>query len=122
MAKKQSKQPTANVRATLAETAKGLSGSKALKKGTIAFRLTGEGGGDFCLDCTAKGAALVEGLSPRAEVPSIEIIGEAKLVRAILEGKKDARVQFLAGGLRVRGDLVYLSDLAVERGILKEPI
>ena len=122
MVKKISKQPTTGVRAVLAETANSLSGSKALTEGTIAFRLTGEGGGDFCLDCTSKGAKLVEGLPPRAEAPLIEIMGDAKVVRAILEGKKDARSLFLAGNLRVRGDLDYLSNLAVERGILKEPI
>jgi hypothetical protein len=49
-------------------------------------------------------------------------MGDANTVRAILDGDRDAREQFLAGGLRVQGDLRYLSDLALELGVLKEPL
>ena len=52
----------------------------------------------------------------------IEVMGDANTVRAILDGETDTREQFLAGGLRVWGDLRYLSDLALELGVLKEPL
>ena len=52
----------------------------------------------------------------------IQVMGDANTVRAILDGDRDAREQFLAGGLRVQGDLRYLSDLALELGVLKEPL
>jgi hypothetical protein len=49
--------------------------------------------------------------------PTIQIIGDARRILGVLAGQKDARTHFLAGGFRVRGDLRYLSDLAVELGI-----
>lgn len=97
---------------------KRVSQTKALKEGSIVFRLTGEG--DYCVDCSPKTAELTVGM-PRS-TPIIEVLGDAKRIQAILEGKKDARAQFMAGGLRVRGDLRYLSDLALELGILEEPL
>ncbi len=36
--------------------------------------------------------------------------------------QKDAVREFLAGGLRVRGDLRYLSDLGMELGFLHRPL
>jgi hypothetical protein len=54
--------------------------------------------------------------------PTIEIMSSASRIQAALSGDKDPRALFLAGGFRVRGDLAYFSDLAVELGILKEPI
>ena len=90
----------------------------SLKEGSIVFRLTG--GGVYCIDCSARGAEVTAGM-PRG-VPIIEVLGDAKNIQAILEGKRDAVAQFMAGGLRVRGDLRYLSDLALELGILKQPL
>ena len=122
MAGKTSEQTSEKVQAALEKTAKNLSGAKILREGAIAFRLTGEGGGDFCLDCTAGKTKLAAGIPRRVSMPLVEVIGDAQRIRSILEGKKDAKAQFLAGGFRVRGDLNYLSDLAMECGILKEPI
>ena len=90
----------------------------ALKEGSIVFRLTG--GGVYSIDCSTNGAEVSTEM-PRS-APLIEILGEAKHIQAILEGKRDAVAQFMAGGLRVRGDLRYLSDLALELGILKQPL
>ena len=56
-----------------------------------------------------------------AGAPHVEVIGDANRIRAILEGRKEGRLQFYAGGIRVRGDLQYLSDLAYEMGLIKEP-
>jgi hypothetical protein len=57
---------------------------------------------------------------PRAG--QLEVIGDADRIQAILAGEKDGRMQFLAGGFRVRGDLRYLSDIALELGLIKEPL
>jgi putative sterol carrier protein len=82
--------------------------------------LTGADGGDYIVDCSQGGRIEKEYSSIRQ--PTIEIIGDAKRIKAIFEGKKDARKQFLAGGIRVRGDLRYLSDMLLELGILTEPL
>jgi hypothetical protein len=50
------------------------------------------------------------------------VIGDAGAVQDILDGRVDARERFLAGGIRVRGDLRYLSDLGLELGLLKQPL
>ena len=90
----------------------------ALKEGSIVFRLTG--GEVYSIECSANGTEVTTGI-PRS-TPLIEVSGEAKHIQAVLEGKRDAVAQFMAGGLRVRGDLRYLSDLALELGILKQPL
>ena len=56
------------------------------------------------------------------EPPLFEVMGEAALVQDILEGRKDALAEFASGSLRIRGDLNYFSELAVELGILKSPL
>jgi SCP-2 sterol transfer family protein len=100
--------------------AKRLSATKTLRDGHIILRMTGESGGDYCLRCEGGRATLSQ------DVPSgnhhVELIGDAKQVLSVLEGKKDARAHFLAGGFRVKGDIRYISDLAMELGILKQPI
>jgi len=106
---------------TLTDVAKKLAKSKRMRKGTIALRLTGKRGGDFCLSCTPGHVpALLEESSVGPHL--IEIIGDAGRIESILAGRKNARKQFLAGGIRIRGDIRYLSDLAMDLGILDEPI
>ncbi len=100
--------------------AKRLDKTKALKKGLILLRLTGADGGEYCLDCSPKGVRIEKKMTH--STPLIEVIGDAKRIRAVLDGKKDGRTQFLAGGIRIRGDLRYLSDLAIELDIIKEPL
>ncbi len=100
--------------------AKRLDKTKALKKGLIILRLTGSDGGEYCLDCSTKSVRVTKRVPRNTSL--IEIMGEAKRIRAIFDGKKDARAQFLAGGFRIRGDLRYLSDLAIKLDIIKEPL
>lgn len=100
-----------------------LAKSKAMKLGDIVFRLAGEGGGNFVVECSEKGVRVAESAAAGADrAPLLEVIGDAKRIHAILAGEKDAREQFLAGGFRVRGDLRYLSDVAVDLGFIKEPL
>jgi hypothetical protein len=97
-----------------------LNKSKVLRRKPMAFKLSGASGGHYFLDWST-GTVRVSKGSPSGE-PVVELIGDASRIIAILEGRKDARKQFLAGGFRVRGDLHYVSDLAMDLGILKEPI
>lgn len=100
-----------------------LAKSKAMRVGDIVFRLDGQGGGNFVLECREDGVRVAESAAAGADrTPLIEVIGDAKRIHAILTGTKDAREQFLAGGFRVRGDLRYLSNVALELGIINEPL
>lgn len=119
-ARKQASSPV-NVGLLLEQVAKKLSGSRALKKGVIRVQAIGPGGGDYGLVCSESGVRLLTGTS-LGRLPIIEIIGDARRMQRILAGRQDACTQFLAGGFRLRGDLRYFSDLALELGILKEPL
>ena len=112
-----------SVKDSLARVAKQVADSSATRRGQIVFHLSGRDGADYCLDCTPGKVTVSEEASGRIEgTPLIEITGDASLVREILEGKKDALKQFAAGGLRIRGDLHYFSDLALELGIIDTPL
>jgi hypothetical protein len=97
--------------------------TQVVRSGEVHFRLTGDGAGDYRLVCAPHAAQVVkaEGIAPGA-TPLVEVMGDADTVRAILAGELDAREEFLRGGLRVRGDLRYLSNAALELGILTEPL
>jgi putative sterol carrier protein len=97
--------------------------SPVVRSGEVHFRLTGDGAGDYRLVCAPHAAQVVkaEGIAPDT-TPLVEVMGDGETVRAILAGELDARDAFLRGGLRVRGDLRYLSNAALELGILTEPL
>lgn len=108
---------------SLGRVSERLAKSKAMKPGDIVFRLAGQAGGNFVVECSEKGVRVGESPAAGADrTPLVEVIGDANRIHAILAGEKDAREQFLAGGFRVRGDLRYLSDVALELGIIKEPL
>lgn len=94
-------------------------GARSRCHGTILLRLLGEGGGEFHLHSDSNGC----GLSRQAgqDQPLVEIIGDAAKVRAVLDGSREGLAQFYRGGIRVRGDLRYLSGLAHELGFIRQP-
>lgn len=111
------------VHESLDRIAKRLENSRRVKPGDIVFRLAGPAGGNYSLECSSGQVRVVESVAAGTErAPVIEVIGDAETVRAIIDGETDARKKFLAGGLRVRGDLRYLSDIALELEVLKEPL
>jgi hydrogenase maturation factor HypE len=110
-----------DVQSSLGTLAVRLADARTTRVGNIVLRLSGKGGGTYRLACGHQEVRVAETVDVDAP-PLIEVIGDAEAVRAILNGKVDARKQFLAGGIRVRGDLQYLSDLALELGLLKEPL
>ena len=96
---------------------------RAMKRGDIVFRLTGPGGGNYLVECGDGRARVTEtAVAGVDRTPLVEVIGDARRIQSVLDGEKDARMQFLAGGFRVRGDLRYLSDIALELGLIKEPL
>jgi len=100
-----------------------LAKTKSIRPGHIVFRLAGAEGGNYALECAEGRVRVTESAAAGVDVvPLIEVIGDARRLRAILAGEKDAVEQFFAGGFRVRGDLRYLSDVAIELGLIKEPL
>jgi|ERR1051325_5610726 hypothetical protein len=120
MAQKPDGNRPAQIESALEDVSRKLSSAKAIRKGAIAIRATGEEGSHFTLHSDEKGVTVRKGASDAR--PAVEIIGDARLIREVLAGEKDALAHFLAGAFRVRGDLRYFSDLALELGILKRPL
>jgi len=108
---------------TLGRISERLAKSRSMRRGDIVFRLSGPGGGNYLVECGEGQARVAETAAAGVDrTPLVEVIGDARSIHAVLAGKKDARTQFLAGGFRVRGDLRYLSDVALELGLIKEPL
>jgi hypothetical protein len=97
-----------------------LAKARALREGTITLQFTD--GGSAHLECSRAGVRINERMAAGEHTPLIEVMGDSRRIQAIIEGRKDAVKEFLAGGLRVRGDLDYLSDLGMELGILRRPL
>jgi hypothetical protein len=93
--------------------------SSNARDGTITLRFIDEDTSSVSLHLSAGKARLEK--DPVGDSPHVEIIGDARRLVAILGRKKEGRAQFFAGGLRVRGDLRYLSALAYELGMISEP-
>lgn len=94
-----------------------------VKPGDVALHLSGKQAGEYRIGL-GRGKATVSAMAagPADHRPTLEVWGDADTVRAILNGEKDPVKQFLVGGLRVRGDLRYLSEMGVELGILDKPL
>jgi hypothetical protein len=87
--------------------------------GTILLRVKGRDGGDYAFGCRQEGvirAAAGADLSGHRLV----VTADDTHVKDILDGKKNARKAFLAGGIRVQGDIQFAVDLAYELGFVKE--
>lgn len=94
-----------------------------VKPGEVELHLTGKQAGDYRIGL-GQGKATVSAMAgrPTERRPTLEVWGDADTIRAILDGDKDPVKQFLVGGMRVRGDLRYLSEMGVELGILDKPL
>jgi hypothetical protein len=108
---------------TLGRLAQKFDASANVRTGDIVFHLSGAGGGEFCLS-SRPGRTIVSstGRGPEDRKPLIEFWGDANVIRSILSGEKNALKQFMVGGIRIRGDLRYFSDVALELGILDAPL
>lgn len=99
-----------------------VAGTRTARVGDILLRLSGQGGGTYRLAYGPNREVQVAETADVGARPLIEVIGDAQTVQAVIDGRVDARTQFLAGGIRVRGDLQYLSNLALELGLLRDPL
>src|SRR3990170_4927340 len=74
--------------------------SKTSRKGEIVFHLSGEMAGQYCLSCGTGQVTLQDaGIMGQATgtgnpPPLIEVSGDARVIRDILDGKKDPLKQF----------------------------
>lgn len=95
----------------------------AVKPGDIDLHLTGTSGGEYRIT-SARGKTTIGSAATRSagRGPLLEVWGDANTVRAIIDGEKDPVKQFLAGNMRVRGNIRYLSEVCVELGILDKPL
>lgn len=109
--------------AALTRAAESLSGSPRVTGGQIVVRHIGENPATFVVSGSDGTLAVADthGVVNDADT-RVEILGDGKVLAAILRGEQDAREAFLAGGIRVRGDLRYFSDLAVAARILSTPL
>ena len=92
------------------------------RDGVIALHLSGAGGGEYVVHRSGSKVTVSEGSVGSDEAPRFEVFASAAQINDILAGEVNPRDEFLKGEMRVRGDLTYLSDLAVELGILEEPL
>jgi hypothetical protein len=126
--KNDQRKPQSPLQESLAGFAGRLQQSRSLRRGDIILHLSGEGGGDYCLSCgpgqvkvqEASGLGFTAARS--SDSPLLEVSGDARIIRDILDGKKDPLKQFLVGGLRIRGDLRHFSDFALEINLIDQPL
>jgi hypothetical protein len=97
-----------------------LQSQRLLRPGTIVFRAADGETPIFALRSSEHGATVEQSAGDAA--PLLEVIGDPRRIGAIVRGEKDARLQFFAGGIRVRGDMQYLSELGMQLGFLKKPL
>jgi hypothetical protein len=95
---------------------------RVLQPGSIVLH-SGSGAGGILLKSSEAGVEL-RPLEPGDETASalVEVTCDPARLTSIIEGKKDARTQFLAGGIRVRGDMAYLSQIGMQLGFLDRPL
>jgi hypothetical protein len=93
---------------------------RLLRPGAIVFRNAEGETPIFTLRSSERSSTLEA--SAGDATPLLEVIGDPRRIAAIVRGEKDARLQFFAGGIRVRGDMHYLSELGMQLGFLKKPI
>jgi hypothetical protein len=96
--------------------------ARALRHGDIVFRLAGTAGKAETVLAADRDGVRVVPAAGRTGTPLVEVLGDPEAVRSVLAGEVEGRKRFLAGGIRVRGDLRYLSDLALELGLLAKPL
>jgi hypothetical protein len=106
---------------SLRELASKVEGAKTARAGDVIFRLSGKTAGTYRLSIRPGKSEVTETTDVTGQ-PLVEVIGDAEAIQAVIDGKADARKQFLSGGIRVRGDLQLLSDVALELGLIKDPL
>jgi putative sterol carrier protein len=81
---------------------------------TIRLTIHGEGGGVWTLRTGDGEVSLVPGEGDGA--PTVEVAAEAEALVPVLSGDVDGRAAFLAGGIRVRGDVGAIQQFSAALG------
>jgi hypothetical protein len=95
-----------------------LSDSAQLKPGNILIRFT-DSGEEYSIETREREARMIR--AAPATAPLVEVHGSSTVLKAIMDGRKEASRAFLAGGIRVQGDVPYLESLLKEIGLLQCP-
>lgn len=112
---------TAHVEGVLSSLVDRLPAAARSLPGQVVFRLTRPDVA-FAIHCDDSGPRPAAPDPAAAVAPLIEVVGEARIVCAVLTGERDARRQYLEGGFVVRGNIPHLSTLAVQLGLLRTPL
>jgi putative sterol carrier protein len=88
------------------------------KSGSVLVRLT-DSGEEYAIEMIGGQARLTR--EAPATSPLVEVSGSSTVLKAIIDGEKEARRAYIAGGIRVQGDLPYLENLLRELGLLECP-
>jgi predicted lipid carrier protein YhbT len=107
------------LQSTLDTVAGRLLRDRRLRPGSIVFRDPDDEHAAFALRASGDTVEIVAGVDAD---PVLEVSGDPRRLKSIIEGQKDARAQFFAGGISVRGDMHYLSELGMTLGFLKTPL
>ena len=94
---------------TVEAIARRLHRDRLLQPGAIVFRVAEGDSPAFALRVSETGVRIEPG-GDHADA-RLEVMGDPRRIEAIVRGRKDARMQFFAGGIRVRGDMHYLLSL-----------
>src|SRR4051812_44165841 len=96
---------------------------RSARPGDVYLHLSGADGGEYRINHSNGKTTITRSIRPTIDRKSVlDIWGDADVVRTIIDGERDSVKQFLIGGLRIRGDLRYFSAIAVELGLLKQPL
>ena len=92
-----------------------LSNAVPKRRGSILLQFT-DLNEECCVEATGPGARVMKGAG--AAPVLVRIAGPSSVLKAIMDGKKEASRAFVAGGIQVSGDLIYLETLLKDLGLL----
>jgi hypothetical protein len=110
------------VAARIESLAQRLGTLRSSRRGEILFTVSGSESGQYAVDTSPGSAQFRAGAARGDSPPLFEVIADSDTLRAVLDGEVDVRQQYFKGGLRVRGDLRHVSDVAMELGYLEHPL
>jgi putative sterol carrier protein len=105
----------AAIEKSLTALARKLSNSAPKKRGSLYLHFT-DSGQECCLGGTDREFTVSQATD--AEPPLVRIAGPSSVLKAIMDGKKEASRAFMAGNIHVSGDVVYLEALLKDLGLL----
>jgi SCP-2 sterol transfer family len=106
------------IESSLSAFSRKLSDSAQLKPGSILIRFT-DSGEEYSIETTGREARIIR--AAPATAPLVEVHGPSRVLKEIMDGRKEPARAFHDGGIRVRGDVPYLEALLKDIGLLQCP-